>query len=320
MAPSKALRGKSAKSSSHGFLLNNKMTHVSDFFHNELPDPNVQLFDQKNTSEAKFLLFEKLPVELRLNIWDLGCTVPRTIHLIRRVEKMWKEVKYMSKIRNEYTVVQSKWKLQGYLCSAQYPGCLSTNEESRKVAMKHYHPLINIAPSVIYFNPAVDTVRVTFIREGELLRQQTQQLTEYFAKDLSPNASEIMQQLELRNTTWTDNKFLYKASDNTFKNLPTNCYSLSGRIVVLGNNWEHFRNLRRITIFRPKLFLQAYDVRAANEVGGETIRDRIVRDFTELKGKYPEVCVPDILVGSERFTVEHVGDWKKDLESTGSKA
>lgn len=116
-------------------------THFSHSRQASFLDPSSKL--------KSFARFPDLPLELRQLIW-------RETFPGRRIVKI-----------NSYgTVKQNSYTFHAFFSTAPIPIALSINSESRAEALRHYHPSFGMhsaaIPSIIYFNPSLDTLYFEF--------------------------------------------------------------------------------------------------------------------------------------------------------------
>lgn len=106
-----------------------------------------------------FRPFPKLPVELRMSIWQLALPKTRVLTIKRK----------------QYTRVSGSGsaKLNGFAAPAQVPTILHVNREARSEALRYYQLSFGGcgAPATIYFDPRFDTVyfRSNYMRAIDLL-------------------------------------------------------------------------------------------------------------------------------------------------------
>lgn len=182
-----------------------------------------------------------------------------------------------------------QWKFHGYRTSTENPGILSTNRESRQTAMKTYRPLLKTTPpqgQIAYFNPVVHTVCVNF--NGEKILRVVLHYNYELAKHLCPNAAEVLHQLEIQNSHWEFTLELVTRNGQFVRERRLLCKSLSGAFSHTEIGWNNFRNLKQLSIVRPR----PSGIRLARSI--EEMKNQLLEDFQAMQEKDPSVSVPDI--------------------------
>jgi hypothetical protein len=101
-----------------------------------------EVVEDSETPFSTFTPFPRLPVELRLQIWSHAIPNGTYIHFSRH-SKCGSNERFHAIARCDYP--------------DGIPSLLQVSEESRSIAIKHFH-LLGTGRSRIYFNPSVDTI------------------------------------------------------------------------------------------------------------------------------------------------------------------
>lgn len=112
---------------------------------------------------ASFTLFQRLPTELKLKVWEYACSIPRTIDL-------WTDW-------SPHEVASTIFYSQSYhieLAHLPHPAVLSVCQEARNEALQHYTPEFHIAtnpaPGLSAISPAkwyINWTHDIFVPKGQ---------------------------------------------------------------------------------------------------------------------------------------------------------
>jgi hypothetical protein len=165
-----------------------------DIFAQELPDPEVTLFEQIT---RQFTLFSKLPVELRLSVWKDAFSPARHVDLAGPCLETYAKDPSRDNIPDSWLRYlrggnhQSRNNLKAY-----FPFTLAVNQESRAETQKHYavtfpkdvlHDLCghdNCEPLPLWVNPDIDSIFISQSVKGESLGEMVEYISQTAPKVL----------------------------------------------------------------------------------------------------------------------------------------
>ncbi|CZR60195.1 uncharacterized protein PAC_10091 [Phialocephala subalpina] len=231
----------------------------------ELPDPDILLYIQRMPGQFdSFMLFPKLPVELRLAIWHLTFA-PRKIRIKEKVRK--------DKRQSPFSVYESR---------TPTPLSLQVNQESRAFGLQYYHILAQNSRGqgrTHYYHSKIDTVSLSMMTPYRVQRLAIEGGSSHLL-----NAMKSIENLEWHHVWWIS--FL-----STFTGEPEP-YSRAFQDVIKEGC---FRNLKNMHIMPNQKW------RVTGTLGIEGMRAGCIESlrsvFENATEVYPEVKVPSITLG-----------------------
>lgn len=116
------------------------------------PDPSNSKQHQLHTTDRRFLLFPKLPIELRLLVWKMALPGPRCVEVVQHIEENGPPA-YQAVFGNHFAY---------WTATDKSPAMLFTSHESRQVVLNHYQPFkhgpFSDTDSMSYIDPLRDTL------------------------------------------------------------------------------------------------------------------------------------------------------------------
>jgi hypothetical protein len=129
----------------------------------ESPDLLDSRQHQLPTTDSRFPLFPKLPIELRLIVWEMALPGPRCLEVVQHIEKTGPP-EYQASFGRHFG---SRFKYCYWTATDKSPAMLFTSHEPRQVTLNHYQPFKHGPPSeakrTSYIDPLRDTLFCTTI-------------------------------------------------------------------------------------------------------------------------------------------------------------